>query len=48
MRKNRDGRTFTVDPQHRASRLPFIIHRAFKEPGGGTQVMGATGDVVIS
>ena len=42
-----EERTFTIDPQERASRLPFAKHTAFEEPLGGSSVVKIASDVVI-
>ena len=39
--------TFAIDPQERASRLPFTKHTALEEPLGSIPVVKITGDVVI-
>ena len=39
--------TFAIDPQERASRLPFAKHTASEEPLGSIAVMKIAGNVVI-
>ena len=39
--------TFAIDPQERASRLPFTKHTALKEPLGSFPVVKIAGDVMI-
>ena len=44
--KSEEG-TFAIDPQERASRLPFAEHTAFEEPLGSSSVVNIARDVVI-
>jgi hypothetical protein len=39
--------TFAMDPQERASRLPFAKHTALEEPLGSSSVVKIARDVVI-
>ena len=39
--------TLAIDPQERASRLPFAKHTALEEPLGSFPVVKIAGDVVI-
>ena len=39
--------TFAIDPQERASRLPFAKHTALEEPLGSFPVVKIASDVVI-
>ena len=39
--------TFAIDPQERASRLPFTKHTALEEPLRSFPVVKIAGDVVI-
>ena len=42
-----EERTFAIDPQERAGRLPFAEHTAFEEPLGSSSVVNIARDVVI-
>jgi hypothetical protein len=42
-----EERTFTIDPQERASQLPFTKHTALEEPLGSSPVVKIARDVVI-
>ena len=41
------ARTFSMDPEKRRCRFPFIIYAALKEPGCGSFVMSTTCNVMV-
>ena len=45
--KELEEHTFAINPQKRASRLPFAKHTALEEPLGSFLVVKIAGDVVI-
>jgi len=48
MMKETERRTLAVNPQDRATRLPFVVCRTLNEPGGGPIVTCPTSGVVIN